>query len=139
MGWERMKSEQDRKDSQQRERIRGFLPMTEGSQVTGTLEAIRIKPDGRGFFIIRATEPCMVSVQDEESNTTLGKAQGGELIGVRKTGATKVLSELKQGTLVCVTYVELTERLGMNPKTGIQENNPYHHIIVDVYREEGDK
>lgn len=139
MGWERMKSEQDRKtEKNSRERIRGFMPMTPGSVVVGTLEAVRIKPDGKGFFILRADEPCEVSVQDEiSSSTTLGKAKPGDLVGVRKTGATKILSELPQGTLVCVTYVELTERVGLNPKTNQKENNPYHHITIDVYRPEG--
>lgn len=136
MGWERMKSESDRKKEQNRERIRGFMPMTPGSSVTGVLEAILIKPDGRGFFIVRASEPCMVSVQDNDSNTTIGTAQRGELVGIRKTGATKVISRLNVGTLINVTYVELTERLGINPNTGEQMNNPYHHITVDVYREE---
>jgi hypothetical protein len=138
MGWERMKSEQDRKnESKKQERIRGFMPMSPGAVVTGTLESIKIKPDGKGFFILRADEACTVTIQDEDSNTTLGTAQPGELVGVRKTGATKVLSELDLGTLVCVSYIELTERVGVNPKTKLEENNPYHHITVDVYRPEG--
>ena len=139
MGWERMKSESDRKqESAQVERIRGFMPMTEGSSVVGTLEVVRIKPDGRGYFILRAVESCQVSIKDADSNTTLGWAQKKELVGVRKTGATKVLSELKLGTLVQVTYVEMTERVGTNPKTGEKENNPYHHITVDVFRPDTD-
>jgi hypothetical protein len=28
----------------------------------------------------------------------------------------------------------MTEKLGINPKTKLEENNPYHNITVDVYR-----
>ena len=136
MGWERMQSTAEQKPRQARERIRGFMPFIEGANVEGTLEAIRIKEDGLGFFIIRAAKSSTVNVQDEDSKTGQGKAQIGELIGVRKTGATKVLAGLKLGTLVSVTYVGLEERLGINPKTKLEENNPYHHIDVDVYSPE---
>lgn len=133
MGWERMKSETEKK----RERIRGFMPFTPDSNVTGKLEKKQLKDDGTGFFIVRLTQPTTVNVQDTESLTGQGKAQIGEIVGVRKTGATKTLRELEIGTLVSVTYIENKERVGINPKTGLEENNPYHHITVDVYRPDG--
>lgn len=133
MGWERMKS-QDEFKKFTHERIRGFMPFTEGANVEGTLEAIRIKDDGKGFFILRNTKSCVVNVQDADSTTGQGKAQIGELVGIRKTGATKILRDLKQGTLVSVTYLGFIEKVGVNPKTGLEENNPYHHITIDVFK-----
>jgi hypothetical protein len=134
MAWERMQSETEKKTRPARERIRGFMPFIAGANAEGTLEAIRIKEDGRGFFILRATKSAIVNVQeDDESKTGQGKAQIGELVGVRKTGATKILKSLKLGTLVSVTYVGLEEHVGMNPVTKQEENNPYHNITVDVY------
>jgi hypothetical protein len=135
MGWERMKSETEKRN----ERIRGFMPFTEGANVEGTLHAIRLKDDDTGFFIIRNTKACTVNVQDAESTSGQGKAQIGELVGVRKTGATKILRDLKLGTLVSVTYKELKQRTGINPKSGLEETNPYHNITVDVYRPENEE
>ena len=128
--------EEQKKARPQRERIRGFMPFVKDANVEGTIEVIRIKEDGSGFFLIRATKASMVSVQDDESLTGLGKAQIGELIGIRKCGATKMLASLKIGTLISVTYVELRERTALNPKTKQEETNPYHHITIDVYRPE---
>jgi len=136
MSWERMKSESEKRPPREpgTKRIRGFFPFIKGENLEGTLEAVRIKDDGRGFFILRATKSALVNVQDDESKTGQGKAQIGEYVGVRKTGATKLLRDLPLGTLVSITYVGLEERLGMNPKTRVEENNPYHHIDIDVYR-----
>jgi len=119
-----------------RERIRGFMPFVEGANVEGKLEVVRIKEDGSGFFLVRLTKSAIVSVQDDESKTGQGKAQIGELVGIRKTGATKVLRDLKIGTLISVTYVSMEERTAVNPKTQKEETNPYHHIVIDVYRPE---
>ena len=135
MGWERMKSIEETK----RERIRGFMPFVEGATVTGTLHDAHIKPDGKGFFVVRLTSPAIVNVQDEESKTGQGKAQVGELVGIRKTGATKVLRDLDKGTLISVTYDHFGERLGINPETRIEENNPYHYISIDVYKPENER
>ena len=133
MGWERMKSaEERRKDSQ----IRGFMPFTEGARVIGRLDSVHLKDNGTGFFLIRLTEPTTVNVRDEDANTGQGKASAGDLIGVRKTGATKILRDLELGKLVMVTYNKLTEKLTHNPNTGIDENNPYHDITIDVYQPE---
>jgi hypothetical protein len=135
MGWNRVEGPKP----QTLGRIRGFMSFTEGSNVEGELVGDRFKPDGRGFYILRATKSATVNVQDADSKTGQGKAQIGELIGVRKTGATKILSDIKLGTLVSVTYVALTERVGINPKTKLEENNPYHNITVDVYQPEGEQ
>jgi hypothetical protein len=130
-----MKSETEKRKTQApQQRIRGFFPFIVGANVEGTLEACKIKDDGRGFFIVKATKSAIVNVQDEDSKTGQGKAQIGELVGIRKTGATKILRDLPLGTLVSVTYVGLEERVGVNPKTQLEENNPYHHITIDVYR-----
>jgi hypothetical protein len=140
MGWQRMTSAEEQRKAkyEQRERIRGFLPFTEGSQVIGTLEAIRVdNQTGKGFFIIRASEPCTVNVKDADSKTGQGKAVVGDLVGIRKTGATKRLSELPLETLVCVTYIGNEERTSLNPKTKIMETNPYHHLTIDVFKPEG--
>ena len=141
MGWERMQSESEKnKNSRpQDKRIRGFFPFVEGANFEGTLEAVRIKDDGRGFFILRATKSALINVQDDESKTGQGKAQIGEYVGVRKTGATKLLRDLPLGTLVSITYIGLEERLGVNPKTHIEESNPYHNIIIDVYNPDSEE
>lgn len=137
--WQRMQSvEEQKKLRDNRERIRGFMPFTEGANVEGKLEVVRIKEDGSGFFLIRLTKSAIVSVQDDESKSGQGKAQIGELVGIRKTGATKILRELKIGTLVSISYVELQERTAINPKTHLEETNPYHHIIIEVYRPDTD-
>ena len=125
-----MKSAEEKK----RERIRGFMPFTPDANVEGKLEAIKLKEDGTGFFIVRCTKATTVNVQDTDSATGQGKAQIGELVGIRKTGATKIIRDIELGTLISVTYIELKERLALNPKTGLMENNPYHHLTVDVYR-----
>ena len=133
--WQRMQSiEEQKKIRDSRERIRGFMPFTEGANVEGKLEVVRIKEDGSGFFLVRLTKSAIVSVQDDDSKTGQGKAQIGELVGIRKTGATKVLRDLKIGTLISVTYVALEERTTINPKTHLEETNPYHHIIIEVYK-----
>jgi hypothetical protein len=135
MAWERMKSESEKR-RQANEAIRGFMPFTLDATVEGTIEKAVIKDDGRGFFILRATAPCTVNVQDKDSKTGQGKAQIGELVGVRKTGATKLLSELQIGTLVSLVYLGMTEHKGLNPKTNLMESNQRHNIAIDVYRPE---
>lgn len=135
MGWERMKSEKEK----MHERIRGFMPFTPDANVTGTLEKKHLKDDGTGFFIVRLSQPTTVNVQDKESLSGQGKAQIGEIVGVRKTGATKKIRDLELGTLISVTYVDNKEKLGINPKTGLEESNLYHHITVDVFRGEESK
>jgi hypothetical protein len=133
MGWERMKSaEERRKDG----KIRGFMPFTEGTYVVGRMDSVHLKDNGTGFFLVRLTEPCTVNVRDEDSKTGQGKASVGDLVGVRKTGASKVMRDIPIGTLVMVTYNQLTEKLTHNPATGLDENNPFHDITVDVYRPE---
>jgi hypothetical protein len=132
-----MKSaEERRKDGQ----IRGFMPFVEGAEVKGRIDSIHLKEDGnggsKGFFLIRCTEQCRVNVRDEDNKTGQGVANVGDLVGVRKTGATKVLRDLEIGTLVQVQYLRMTERISHNPNTGADENNPYHDIIVNVYRPE---
>lgn len=133
MGWERMKSAEERRKEGQ---IRGFMPFTEGARVIGRLDSFHLKDNGTGFFLLRLTEPATVNVRDEDSKTGQGKASAGDLVGVRKTGATKVIRDLEIGNLVMVTYNQLTEKLTHNPTTGLDENNPYHDISVDVYRPE---
>ena len=133
MGWQRMQSQEEKR----KERIRGFMPFVEGANVEGKLEAVRLKDDGTGFFLIRATKSCTVNVRaDDESKTGIGKAQIGELVGIRKTGATKVIRDIEIGTLISVTYLGMGERTAVNPKTGLEETNAYHHITVEVYKPE---
>jgi hypothetical protein len=137
MGWNRMQSESERKNQNARkpqEQIRGFLPFEPGMELQGTLEAIKVKDTGKGFFIIRATAACTVNVKAEDASPTgRGTAKVGDLVGVRKTGATKILSELKLGTLVSIYYSGLTERTSFNPHTKQMETAPYHDLTIDVY------
>ena len=132
--WERIESKQ--KPGATRERIRGFMSFTPESNVTGTIEAVRVKENGKGYFLIRATKATLVNVQDDDSLTGQGKAQIGELIGIRKTGATKVLSEFALGTLVSVTYIEMTEKPSFDPKLKQIVQCPFHNISIDVFRPE---
>lgn len=124
---------------QKREEMRGFLPFEKRASILGTLHACRIATEGdkkgKGFFMIRAVEPCMVNVRDADCPTGQAMAQPGELVGVRKTGATKRLVELPLGTMVRITYMRFTERESLNPDTHFIENHPYHDIEILVYKE----
>jgi hypothetical protein len=136
MAWQRMQSEQEKRNEEykrRQEQIRGFFPFIVGAVVEGTLEAARIKPDGKGFFLIRATAPCTVNVRDEDSKTGQGTAQPGQLVGIRKTGASKILSEIEIGKLVRIEYLGQEEKMSYNPKTRQQELAMYHNIEVCVY------
>ena len=113
--------------------IRGFMPFTEGAVVQGILHAICKKPNGTGFFLIKITNPCTVNVLDADSKTGQATAMAGEIVGIRKTGASSVLAELEIGTMVRVTYLELQERTVKVRETGKTEARRYHHIVVDVY------
>lgn len=138
MSWERVESKQ--KPTKARERIRGFMPFTTDANVEGRLEEIRINREtNRGYYLLRATKSATVNVQDEDSLTGQGKAQIGEIIGLRKTGATKVLSDLAIGTLVSVTYLGMEDREGLNPRTGKIEMHPYHNLSIDVYKPESEE
>jgi hypothetical protein len=132
MGWNRMQSEQERKPQQS---IRGFLPFTEGSTIEGELIAVRTKEEGRGYALIRANHPLVCNVRDAESKTGQGNAVAGDVIGIRKTGATKRLWELPIGSRIRVTYVKAGERTQMNPKNQQMETNLYHEIAIDVWQE----
>ena len=135
MAWERVEAVQT--PTKARERIRGFMPFTQDANVEGKLEAIRINREtNKGYYLIRATKSAIVNVQDEDALTGQGKAQIGELVGVRKTGATKVLTEIPLGTLVSLTYIGMEDREGRNPKTGKLEMHPYHNLSIDVYKPE---
>jgi hypothetical protein len=131
MAWQRMHSEEETK----RETMRGFFPFSIGNQLTGTLHAVKVDPKTkRGFFIIRAEEPCTVNVRDtEESKTGQAEAVKGELIGVRKTGATAYLASLKIGTMVRIIYNGTKPHTGFNQKTGKMETTNMHDISIDVY------
>jgi hypothetical protein len=60
----------------------------------------------------------------------------GDVVGVRKTGATKVLSKIPLGTMVRVTYEKFAERTALNPQTQKLETAMYHYVSVDVYEQE---
>jgi hypothetical protein len=116
------------------------MPFTTDANVEGRLEEIRINREtNRGYYLLRATKSATVNVQDEDSLTGQGKAQIGEIIGLRKTGATKVLSDLAIGTLVSVTYLGMEDREGLNPRTGKIEMHPYHNLSIDVYKPESEE
>ena len=134
--WKRMQSANENRSKEQ---IRGFLPFTEGAEVQGPIVAARMRDDGsgKGYYLIRTLEPCTVNVRDVDSKTGQAFAKPGELVGVRKTGATKVLSRLPLDTVVKVTYVRWAEKESINPKTKQKEANMYHYVDVDVYAEEG--
>jgi hypothetical protein len=135
MAWERVEAQP--RAQKAHDRIRGFMPFMEGCNVEGKLETVRInKKTNKGYYLIRATKSATVNVQDEDSLTGMGKAQVGELIGIRKTGATKVLTNIPLGALVSVTYIRLEEREGTNPKNGQLEMHPYHCIDIDVFKRE---
>jgi hypothetical protein len=131
MAWQRMKSEEETK----RETMRGFFPFTMGNQLTGILHAVKVDPKTkRGFFIIRAEEPCVVNVRDtEESKTGQAEAVKGELVGIRKTGATAYLASLKIGTMVRITYNGTKPHTGFNQRTGKMETTNMHDFSIDVY------
>jgi hypothetical protein len=136
MSWEQVNTVQS-EPNKTRERIRGFLPFTESSNVEGTLEAVRINRDtNKGYYLIRATKASIVNVQDADSLSGQGKAQIGELVGVRKTGATKVLSRFPMGTLLSITYVGMQEKESRDPKNGVVSMCPYHNLTIEVYKEE---
>jgi len=135
MGWTRMQSAEETKRSEHKP-IRGFLPFTEGAQVRGLLIGARMRDDGsgKGYFTISAEEPTTINVRDADSKTGQAVCAVGDIVGVRKTGATKVLSKLELGTLVCITYVKFDEKLSLNPKTQQMEAAMYHYVDVDVYQ-----
>jgi hypothetical protein len=136
MGWERMKS---REESKKRS-IRGFMPFTPDANIEGTLESIHLRTTESGgttgFFLIQLTKEATVNVRDETSKTGQDVAGIGDLVGVRKTGATKFLRDIKLGTLVSLTYLGMYDRESINPKTGKIETSPYHNIDIEVYRED---
>ena len=135
MAWERVEAQP--RAQKAHDRFRVFMPFMEGCNVEGKLETVRInKKTNKGYYLIRATKSATVNVQDEDSLTGMGKAQVGELIGIRKTGATKVLTNIPLGALVSVTYIRLEEREGTNPKNGQLEMHPYHCIDIDVFKRE---
>lgn len=129
MGWKALNDEQ-------KKRVRGFMSFTEGSRVVGMLDSAHIKPDNSGYFVLRLTEASKIAVKDDSAPSGLAMAASGELVGVRKTGATKRLRDLPLGTLVSLTYVGFQERTALNPKTQLMETNPYHYIDIDVYTED---
>ena len=133
MAWKRMQSEEEQSRKGTHEQIRGFFPFTEDANLEGTLEAVKLKDNGAGFFLVRCTKPSTVNVRDEESKTGQGKAQIGEIVGIRKVGSTKIIASLPIGTLISVTYRQFAEKLNWNPKTQQKENTMYHYIDVDVY------
>jgi hypothetical protein len=130
MAWSRMKSENERKSTTQ---IRGFLPFTEGAVLEGELVACRTKEDSRGYALIKCNHELTVNVRDTESKTGQGQAVPGDIIGIRRTGATKRLWELSPGTIVRIEYLKLGERTALNPKTQQMETNSYHEIAIDVW------
>jgi hypothetical protein len=93
---------------------------------------------GKGYYLIRCDSDTTVNVRDVDSKTGQGTAHKGEIVGVRKTGATKILSRLEQGNIVQVTYVKFAEKEGINPKTGVKEAAMYHYVDVDVYQSEAE-
>jgi hypothetical protein len=130
MGWSRMRSESERKPTLQ---IRGFLPFSEGATVEGELVALRLKEESRGYALIKTTHPLTVNVRDTESKTGQGQAEEGDIIGVRRTGATKRLWDLPIGSRVRITYLKAGERTAVNPKTKVLETNLYHEIAIDIW------
>jgi hypothetical protein len=132
MAWSRMQSETERKPQLP---IRGFLPFSEGATVSGELVALRLKEEGRGYALIRTEHELTVNVRDVESKTGQGQAIVGDIVGIRKTGATKRLWELPVGTKVRVIYLSLSEKTALNPKTKMMETNPYHEIAIDVWED----
>jgi hypothetical protein len=126
-------NEETRKDQ-----IRGFLPFSEGARVSGELIAAKMRDDGsgKGYYLIRCDSDTIVNVRDVESKSGQGTARAGEIVGVRKTGATKILSRLMEGDRVQVTYIKFAEKEGINPKTGIKEAAMYHYVDIDVYQSE---
>jgi hypothetical protein len=135
MGWQRMKSTEEIRRSEHTP-IRGFLPFTEGAQVQGELIGSRMREDGsgKGYYTIRAEAPTTINVRDADSKTGQAVCAIGDVVGIRKTGATKVLSKLEIGTRVCVTYVRFAEKQSLNPKTQQMEAAMYHYVDVDVYQ-----
>jgi hypothetical protein len=118
--------------------FRGFLPFTEGASIEGTLEAAKLKTDGsgKGYFLIKAHMPTKINVLDTDSKTGQAMCSAGDVVGVRKTGATKVLSKIPLGTMVRVTYEKFAERTALNPQTQKLETAMYHYVSVDVYEQE---
>jgi len=111
--WTRIEAEKEKEQNP----IRGFMPFTEGASVEGTLHAACIKPDGRGFFLLRATRPSTVNVRDVESKTGQALCAEGDIIGIRKTGATAVLYDIPLGTRLAVT-ISLKEQTKIDKMSG---------------------
>jgi len=137
MGWTRMQAEEERRP----QTMRGFWQFILGNEIVGRLRAIKVK-DNRGFYIIEydasaSGDACKINLrQDDVSTTADGEAKDGELVGVRKVGATKRLSELPIGTLIRMVYNGTKSHTGVNRETGVVETNQAHDITIDVFKEE---
>jgi hypothetical protein len=114
-------------------KLSGFMPFTVDTVINGTLVESKVADDGKGFFILRLSEPATVNIR--ESATGQGQANIGEYVGVRKTGATACLASLPAGTEVRITYRGMKEHR-FTQEDGSIVNTYRHDIRVERKRSE---
>lgn len=126
----------EQKQTKNVETIRGFMPFSPGSIVTGVLHKAILKGERQGFYLVKLIEPCTINIdvrRAENAGNTTGQGIGnvGDLVGIRAVHATRYFRDPAMlGKTVRVEFLQTEERTGNDNQKFL-----YHKMDVQVAEE----